>query len=336
MTIGLLLTAFGLGLRHGVDWDHVAAIADLSSSAKDRRRGFALSVFYALGHGVVVLAIGVVAVLLGLTLPGGVDRWMGRVVGLTFVGMGLWIVIDLARRGRDFRLRSRWILVLDGTFAGLRRVRRAGAARRVVIEHDHEHEHQHPSRVDQPQAVTTRLPGHDDAHAHTDLSAMPDAYLHPDLSAIPDDYAHANADGDLGPLAPASALVAATDVGSRDPDNRHRHRHRHQHELLLADGRSGAPGNGVAAGVGVLHGIGVESPTQIAVFVASTSVVGAAPGFALLAVWVLGLIAANSALAAIAAAGLLHAERNFEIYATVAAVVAVLSVAMGAVLIVGL
>lgn len=102
---------------------------------------------------------------------------------------------------------------------------------------------------------------------------------------------------------------------------------------MLADGRGNGPGNGVAAGVGVLHGIGVESPTQIAVFVASTSVVGAGPGFALLALWVLGLIIANSALAAVAAAGLLNAERNFEIYAAVAVTVAVISVLMGSILI---
>ena len=27
MTLGLLFTALGLGLRHGIDWDHIAAIS---------------------------------------------------------------------------------------------------------------------------------------------------------------------------------------------------------------------------------------------------------------------------------------------------------------------
>ena len=53
MTTGLLATSFALGLRHGFDWDHIAAIADLNSTADERRRGFALSLYYALGHAVV-------------------------------------------------------------------------------------------------------------------------------------------------------------------------------------------------------------------------------------------------------------------------------------------
>src|SRR5215218_1862554 len=30
--LGLLLTAFLLGLRHGIDWDHIAAITDITST----------------------------------------------------------------------------------------------------------------------------------------------------------------------------------------------------------------------------------------------------------------------------------------------------------------
>ena len=79
----------------------------------------------------------------------------------------------------------------------------------------------------------------------------------------------------------------------------------------------------------MLHGVGVESPTQIAVFVASTSIGGKGVGLLLLLGWVVGLIIANSGLALLAGAGLLKAEQNFRIYATLAVVVAVLSIAMG-------
>jgi high-affinity nickel-transport protein len=79
----------------------------------------------------------------------------------------------------------------------------------------------------------------------------------------------------------------------------------------------------------MLHGIGVESPTQIALFVASTSVAGAGVGLLLLAGWIVGLILANAALALLAGFGLLHAERNFGIYATLAVVVGVVSIVMG-------
>ena len=123
MTIGLLLTALTLGLRHGVDWDHIAAISDLCGTAENRRRGFRLSLLYALGHAAVVLALGSAAIVLGAAIPESLDEWMARFVGLTLVGLGGWVLFGLARHGRDFRLRSRWMLILQGTFAGLRRVR---------------------------------------------------------------------------------------------------------------------------------------------------------------------------------------------------------------------
>ncbi len=55
----------------------------------------------------------------------------------------------------------------------------------------------------------------------------------------------------------------------------------------------------------------------------------------LLVAWVLGLIIANTFLAVLAAYGLLGAERNFTIYATIAVFVAVASLAMGTYLMLG-
>jgi len=79
----------------------------------------------------------------------------------------------------------------------------------------------------------------------------------------------------------------------------------------------------------MLHGVGFESPTQIAVFVASTSVEGGNVGLMVLLAWVVGLVLANSGLAVLAGLGLLNAERNFTIYATLAVVVAVASIVVG-------
>lgn len=79
----------------------------------------------------------------------------------------------------------------------------------------------------------------------------------------------------------------------------------------------------------MLHGVGIESPTQIAIFVASSSVAGVGFGLTLLGTWVLGLIVANAGLAVIAGAGILNAERSFPVYATLAIIVSVLSVVLG-------
>ena len=299
MTIGLLLTSLTLGIRHGVDWDHIAAIADLSSSAGSRRKGFLLSFIYASGHAAVVLALGAIAIMFGTRIPTGADAWMGRIVGLTLVAMGLWIMYDLARSRRGFRLRSRWILILNGAYRGVRRVRGASQRRRVVLEHDHNHQHEDGH---------AKSPEHDHAQAH--------------------DHSHLLQTADV-------AVPASTGVRRLLAFTRREHRHPHRHELALGNDPTAHAGNGTAAGIGVLHGIGFESPTQIAVFVASTSVVGATAGLTLLLAWVVGLLVANAALAALAGFGLLHAERNFAIYATIAVAVAVASLLMGALLLTG-
>lgn len=322
MTVGLVLTALTFGLRHGVDWDHIAAIADLSASAETRRRGFVLSFVYASAHAVIVLVLGAIVIAVGATLPTGAEVWMGRIVGLTLIGLGTWIIVELARRGREFRLRSRWILILHGTFAGLRRVRGASAARRVAIDHEHAHLH-----VDGSAEAHDHNHNHNHSHDHPAVPAVDGSGVEPSPPSLGE--ATLDANGDAG-----GWVRVAWDRGPGQllRDRQVRHRHRHQHELALADDPTAQPGNGTAAGIGLLHGIGVESPTQIAVFAASTSVVGWTSGMIILLAWVVGLLLANCGLAILAGFGLLQAERNFTIYATLAVVVAAISVGMGALL----
>ena len=177
------------------------------------------------------------------------------------------------------------MLVLEGTFAGLRRVRRYRDRRRIVIEHTHDHEHDGQVAHDTP-------PAHDHAHDRADARAPQ----------------------------PAGR-------GSRAHPRR-RHRHCHVHQLDLPVDRALA-GGGAATGIGMLHGIGIESPTQIAIFVASTSVLGTAGGLALLGAWVAGLVAANTGLALVAGVGLLQPETNTRTERVLAMVVAVMSIALG-------
>ncbi|MFN2590761.1 MAG: hypothetical protein ABR518_08310, partial [Actinomycetota bacterium] len=57
------------------------------------------------------LALGVLAIVAGDRLPPGIDDVMGRVVGGTLLVLGVYVFGSLIRHGRDFRLRSRWMLV---------------------------------------------------------------------------------------------------------------------------------------------------------------------------------------------------------------------------------
>ncbi len=48
---------------------------------------------------------------------------MARVVGVTLIVLAIYVFISLVRHGRDFRLRSRWMLVYAGIRRGARWVR---------------------------------------------------------------------------------------------------------------------------------------------------------------------------------------------------------------------
>ncbi|MFQ5879244.1 MAG: hypothetical protein ACE5IZ_03580 [Dehalococcoidia bacterium] len=104
-------TGLGLGLRHGVDWDHIAAITDVTGTQPQRLKAFGLGTLYALGHASVVSLLGFLAVLVGTTLPGWLDTYMEMLVGITLVTLGVWVFYSLLHDPHNFRLRSRWMLL---------------------------------------------------------------------------------------------------------------------------------------------------------------------------------------------------------------------------------
>ncbi len=188
MDLGLITLLAGmvaLGFRHGFDWDHIAAITDITSTttaghtevdvpaiapvtphgheahelrahahdhdvaagrlhafgesrfAHEQRHAVFLASLYALGHATVVVVLGVIALLAGAILPDWVDPILEKVVGVTLVLLGAWVlysVVQYARGKGEFRMRSRWMLVFD-------LVRHGWGALQARI-HGHEH---HPS-----------------------------------------------------------------------------------------------------------------------------------------------------------------------------------------------
>jgi high-affinity nickel-transport protein len=154
---------FTLGFRHGFDVDHVAAITDISGSQLTRGRAFLLSTAYAVGHGLMLLVLG-----LGLHAAGWQIPDAGRIIGLTLVLLGGYVLWCAAT---NRRASSRAGLLATG-FGRLHRRLRP----RVDIEHEHDHEHggahdhDHPDGVgpEAPSAVALR---HRHRHRHEDLPA---------------------------------------------------------------------------------------------------------------------------------------------------------------------
>jgi len=138
--VGLIVAALAFGLRHGVDWDHIAAITDITASQDSPRVGLKLGTLYVLGHAAVVFVLGVGAILVGDRLPPAVDEVMGKVVGVTLVILGIYVIFSLIRHRRAFRMQSRWMLVLRGVRAAYRWVMGLkGSQHSRGVEHDHAH-----------------------------------------------------------------------------------------------------------------------------------------------------------------------------------------------------
>jgi high-affinity nickel-transport protein len=293
--IGVLVTGLALGIRHGIDWDHIAAITDITSTAAaassaeaaheeqhasvtgphhghggpievrahdagpgaatvapplslggvmphrriatEQLEAIRLGTLYALGHGAVVIALGVAAIAFGALLPAWVDPIMGRIVGLTLVGLGAWVLFSVfryARGGDHFRLRSRWMLVFDGARYGWRRLQ--------ARLHGHEH---------------------------------------------------------VEPLEMSS-------YGTR-----------------------------TAFGVGMIHGIGAETGTQVLLIAAVGGAASAGLGVPMLLAFVLGLLISNLAIVIISSVGFVASQTRERIYVAVGVVAGTFSLALGLLFVLG-
>lgn len=175
LALGVVVAVFLAGLRHGFDVDHIAAISDITSSQQNPRRSLVLATTYALGHMLVLFALGMAAVIAGERIPEAVDSLAGRIIGFTLIALGVYVVYSLIRFRRDFRMRSRWMLVLAGARRALHWIR---PSRQIVIEHEHEHapdghhDHVFPSSSTSPTAggaVATAV----DTHTHTHKHVVP-------------------------------------------------------------------------------------------------------------------------------------------------------------------
>ena len=296
--LGVLLTGLFLGIRHGIDWDHIAAITDITSTTASARiaeaahteqhhtvaghshgHGGALEVrahdagpgaatlapaiaigtqahgerqgivagqteairlgtLYALGHGVVVILLGLAALSVGALLPEWLDPIMGRVVGLTLLALGLWVMYSIyryARGGERFRLRSRWMLVFDGARYGWRRFQ--------ARLHGHEH---------------------------------------------------------VEPLEMSS-------YGAR-----------------------------TAFGVGMIHGIGAETGSQVLLIAAVGGAASGGLGVPMLFAFVVGLLLSNFAIVLVSSVGFVSSQARERVYVAFGAVAGVFSLVVGSIFLIGL
>jgi len=117
LLLGTALLAYGFGLRHAVDADHIAAIDNVTRKLmQEGKRPIGVGFFFALGHStVIIIAVAVIAVTAS-TLQ---DRFpgllaVGGVIGTT-VSAGFLFIIAMIN-----------LMVLVGVYRLFQRVRRGG------------------------------------------------------------------------------------------------------------------------------------------------------------------------------------------------------------------
>jgi len=107
-----------LGLRHGFDYDHLAAISDITSVQRGWRQGMKLGLLYALGHALTVAVLGAAVIFLHLSLPAHLDAIGERLVGATLIVLALYVFVAYLRRkplGEHRHIpRSRIALLVSG------------------------------------------------------------------------------------------------------------------------------------------------------------------------------------------------------------------------------
>lgn len=145
-TLGVAGTGFVLGCRHGLDWDHIAAITDLTTASTDEQgadhntaqerlrrgrehrhgRSLGLAVWYCIGHGLVIALLGAAVGILGLDLPPGTDRVVESIVGGTLILLGAVVLWQLGRDRRDYQYAGRIRLIIGTVRRAWSRARRRG------------------------------------------------------------------------------------------------------------------------------------------------------------------------------------------------------------------
>ena len=108
-----LLSAGVLGFRHGFDYDHIAAISDITGVEPSRKRAMRMGLVYVIGHASTVALLGGAVILFQKSLPARIDSWAERAVGFTLVLLGLYVLGTLLRKQSSYVPKSRASLLIS-------------------------------------------------------------------------------------------------------------------------------------------------------------------------------------------------------------------------------
>ncbi|CAM3791159.1 High-affinity nickel-transporter [Mesobacillus zeae] len=112
--VSFALLAILIGARHGMDSDHVAAIADMVGSEGNRSKQISLGVMYALGHGLIVFMIGLLTLFVGAKLPKSAQNSVEILVGITLLVLGGFIIYSIFKNRESYEHKGRFTIMYEG------------------------------------------------------------------------------------------------------------------------------------------------------------------------------------------------------------------------------
>ena len=96
--IPFVMVAFGLGLFHAPNMDHVVAVSGLSGSRSKPKRIWVLCSHWAIDHSLTLLTVGTGVLILGLAVPHHLSQLAEKIVGFLLVGIGFWALWNLWKK----------------------------------------------------------------------------------------------------------------------------------------------------------------------------------------------------------------------------------------------
>ena len=115
LLLGTGLLAYGFGLRHAVDADHIAAIDNVTRKLmQDGQRPVTVGFFFALGHSAVVLLVAIAVAATAAALESRVEAWkdIGGVISTSVSALFLFLIATMN------------IIILRGVWRAFAKVRR--------------------------------------------------------------------------------------------------------------------------------------------------------------------------------------------------------------------
>jgi len=103
----VLFLAFGLGMLHALDADHIIAVSGLSSmntstakndGYKNNRQSLIFCARWALGHSAALLLIGSAVIFLGMAIPQQLSNMAESLVGVVLILLGVYVLWDMKRQ----------------------------------------------------------------------------------------------------------------------------------------------------------------------------------------------------------------------------------------------